>query len=241
VRACCCCRRGQIRYAPIHPSVSQRADWPEHKRVCEEATEKLVRVLNVGQEAVRAGMLELQAAASPAQRALAYCHLGNAYHDLSDFRKAIEFQERHLAIAREAGDRTVEGKAYSNLGYSCNSLGDVRQAIEFQERGLALLLEVVDRAGEGRTCGNLGNAYTSLGEPGKAIEFQERSLTIARELGDRAGEGRAYGQLGHANNKLGDHGKALEFLSGAWRSRVRWVIKPARAGRSTNWAEPNLP
>jgi hypothetical protein len=92
---------------------SQRADWPEHKRICEEATEKPVRVLNVGQEAVRAGMIKLQAAVNPKQRACAYCHLGKAYHDLSDYRKAIEFHERYLALALEAGDHVSEDVACS--------------------------------------------------------------------------------------------------------------------------------
>ena len=43
-------------------------------------------------------------------------NLGNAYGSLGDFRKAIEYHEKHLKIAKEIGDRTGEGEAYGNLG-----------------------------------------------------------------------------------------------------------------------------
>ena len=42
--------------------------------------------------------------------------LGIAYHNLGDFRKAIEYHNRHLKISKEVGDRTGEGRAYCNLG-----------------------------------------------------------------------------------------------------------------------------
>ena len=35
---------------------------------------------------------------------------------LGDFRKAIEYLEKHLKIAIEIGDRAGEGRAYGNLG-----------------------------------------------------------------------------------------------------------------------------
>ena len=47
---------------------------------------------------------------------IAYCNLGNAYHSLGDFQKAIEYHERDLKISKEVGDRAGEGIAYGNLG-----------------------------------------------------------------------------------------------------------------------------
>ena len=46
----------------------------------------------------------------------AYGNLGNAYHSLGDYQKAIEYHEKHLKIAKEIGDRAGEGRAYGNLG-----------------------------------------------------------------------------------------------------------------------------
>ena len=42
--------------------------------------------------------------------------LGTAYADLGDARKAIEFHEQALVIAREIGDRRGEGTELGNLG-----------------------------------------------------------------------------------------------------------------------------
>ena len=54
----------------------------------------------------------------------AYGNLGNAYKSLCDFRKAIEYHEKHLKIAIEIGDVAGEGAAYGDLGNAFDSLGD---------------------------------------------------------------------------------------------------------------------
>ena len=54
----------------------------------------------------------------------AYGNLGNAYHGLGDFHKAIDYHECHLQIAKEAGDKAEQGRAYGNLGNAYHSLGD---------------------------------------------------------------------------------------------------------------------
>ena len=61
--------------------------------------------------------------------AIAYAHLGET-------RKAIEFYEQALMIAREIGDRRGEGNALGNLGIAYADLGETRKAIEFYEQAL---------------------------------------------------------------------------------------------------------
>ncbi|CAH3184240.1 unnamed protein product [Porites lobata] len=137
--------------------------------------------------------------------------LGIAYHNLGDFRKAIEYHERHLRISKEVGDRAGEGIAYCNLGNAYDSLGDFQKAIEYHERHLKISKEVGDRAGKGKAYCNLGNAYHCLGDFQKAIEYHERDLKISKEVGDRAGEGIAYCNLGIAYRNLGYFQKAIEY------------------------------
>ena len=129
---------------------------------------------------------------------------------MGDFRKAIEYHEKHLKIAIEIGDRAGEGRAYGNIGNAFHSLGHFRKAIEYHEEHLKIAIEVGDHAGEGRAYGNIGNAYRSLSDFRKAIEYHEKHLKIAIEVGDRAGEGGAYGNLGNAYFSLGDFRKAIE-------------------------------
>ncbi|XP_044170137.1 tetratricopeptide repeat protein 28-like [Acropora millepora] len=128
-----------------------------------------------------------------------------------DFRKAIEYHEKHLKIAREVGDRVGEGNAYGSLGNAYRSLGDFRKAIEYHEKYLEIAIEVGDRVGEGSAYGSLGNAYQSLGDSRKAIEYHEKHLEIAIEVGHRVGEGDAHGSLGNAYQSLSDFQKAIEY------------------------------
>ncbi|MBV6452224.1 MAG: Photosystem I assembly protein Ycf3 [Anaerolineales bacterium] len=138
-------------------------------------------------------------------------NLGNAYASLGDARKAIEFYEQRMIIAREIGDRRGEGNALNNMGLAYADLGDARKAIEFYEQALLIDREIGDRRGEGADLGNLGIAYKNLGDARKAIEFYEQYLSIAREIGDRRGEGKALNNLGLAYAALGDARKAIEF------------------------------
>ncbi|XP_073229371.1 uncharacterized protein [Porites lutea] len=137
--------------------------------------------------------------------------LGIAYYSRGDFRKAIEYHERHLKISKEVGDRAGEGRAYGNLGNAYDSLGDFQKAREYHEQHLKISKEVGDRAGEGIAYCNLGIAYYNLGDFQKAIEYLERHLKISKEVGDRAGKGKAYGNLGNAYDSLGDFQKAIEY------------------------------
>ena len=134
----------------------------------------------------------------------AYCNLGNAHFNLGDFKKAIDYYERHLKIAGE-------GRAYGNLGNAHCSLGDFKKAIDYYERHLKIAKEVGDRAAEGGAYGSLGNPYFRLGDFKKAIDYYERHLKIAKEVGERAGEGRAYGNLSNAHHNLGDFKKAIDY------------------------------
>ena len=59
---------------------------------------------------------------------MSYGNLGNAYRRLGDFKKAIEYHERHLKIAKEVGDRSGEGNSYCNLGNAYDILGDLKKS-----------------------------------------------------------------------------------------------------------------
>ena len=128
-----------------------------------------------------------------------------------DFKKAIEYHELDLKLAKEMGHIAGEGRSYANLGDAYYSLGNFKKAIEYHERHLKIAKELGDRAAEGTSYGNLGNVYYSLGNFRKAIEYHERHLKIAKELGDRAGEGSSFCNLGVAYCNLGDYNKAIEY------------------------------
>ena len=85
-----------------------------------------------------------------------------AYLSFGEYKKAIDYHERNLQIAKEVGDRAGEGSAYGNLGNAHYCLEDYKKAIDYHERDLKIAKEVGDKAGEGSAYGNLGNAHQSL-------------------------------------------------------------------------------
>ena len=185
--------------------------------LCNDYPDAGVYVLNLRQHP-REQILWLKAALAAARRlksradeGMHLCNLGNAYNDLGEARRAIEFHKQALAISREVGDRHREGQDLGNLGIAYTILGETRHAIEFHEQYLAIAREIGDRRGEGNALGNLGYAYDVLGEHRRAIEFNEQLLIIAREIGDRRGEGGALGNLGVAYKNLGEPRRAIEF------------------------------
>jgi len=141
----------------------------------------------------------------------AYKQLGDAQYNLHEFRKAIDYYERSLKIAKQIGDKPGEGAAYCNLGCAYYSLGDFKKAIDYHKRDLKITKELGNRTEEGSIYGNLGSAYQNLGDFKTAIGYHEWDLQISKEMGDMSGEGRAYCNLGNVYDSLGDCKTAIDY------------------------------
>ena len=145
----------------------------------------------------------------------AYIILGNAYNSLGDFRKATEFLQQGLSVAKETGNRNSEGNAYNILGNAYHSLGDFKKAIEFLQQGLSVAKEIGNKASEANAYNLLGNAYHSLADFRKAVEYLQEGLSIAKEIGNKELEVNTYNLLGNAYHSLGELKKEIKFLQQA--------------------------
>ena len=110
--------------------------------------------------------------------------MGNAYAALGEPRRAIEHYERVLAIAREIGDRRIEGDSLGNLGSAYSDLGEPRRAIVHYERQLAIAREIGDRRGEGNAQFNSALALDQLGERDEAIRRMREAVFIFKQIED---------------------------------------------------------
>jgi len=138
--------------------------------------------------------------------------LGNAYFDLCEYERTIEFHNRFLLIARQIGNRAAEGTALCCIGAAYDFMGEHRRGIEYQEKFLRIARETGDRRAEANALGNLGVAYDGLGEYDHAIKYHEKRLEIVRLVGDRLGEGQTLGNLGVAYLSLGRYYEANAYF-----------------------------
>jgi len=137
--------------------------------------------------------------------------LGIAYRSLSEYNRAIEFDQQALEISRKIGDRNGEASSLNGLGNAYDSLSQYQQAIQFHQQSLEIKREIGDRDDEASSLNNLGEAYRNLGQYQQAINFYQQSLEIFREIGDRNGEASSLMNLGNAYNSLGQYQQAINF------------------------------
>lgn len=105
-----------------------------------------------------------------ANTGMVLANIAAAYRNLGQCEQALEYSQRALAIARQAGDRHIEGNRLANIGNIHYGLGQHREALDFYERALAISRETGDISGECARLGNIGNVYYGLGQYQTAID-----------------------------------------------------------------------
>ena len=81
----------------------------------------------------------------------AYANLGNAYHSLGDFKKAIEYHEHASQNCQRSGRQGWRRRVRMViLATLIKTWETFKKAIEYHEHHLKIAKEVGDRAGEGR-------------------------------------------------------------------------------------------
>jgi tetratricopeptide (TPR) repeat protein len=135
-------------------------------------------------------------------------NLGNAYADLGETRKAIEFHNQALLIDREIGDRGGEGSDLGNLGNAYAELGEMRKAIDFYEQRLVVAREIGDRRGEAYGSWNMGLALEKEGNLAQAVLAMQLRVDFEREIGHPKAEEHAK-QVEQLRQRIENEGGAV--------------------------------
>ena len=151
----------------------------------------------------------------PALNAFHLANMGLCCHRLGNYRQAIDLHTQALVIARDIGDRQLEGTELGGLGNCHFRVGDYRQAIDLYTQGLTIARDIGDRESEGIALGGLGKCVASLGDYQQAIDLHTQALAIARDIGDRQREGNQLSNLGNCHLDLGDNQHAVDLYTQA--------------------------
>jgi predicted ATPase/DNA-binding SARP family transcriptional activator len=111
--------------------------------------------------------------------------LGTTYIRSSEYMAAYETCERALAIAIEAGDRSLEAVCYSAMATCAGFAGLMDRCLELNEQALALLQEN-DLWLQERVLLGIGAVYWSRADPKKAEEYYLQARKVSEKM--RGGE-----------------------------------------------------
>lgn len=164
-----------------------------------------------------------------------YNQMGNAFFNLQDYVKALEYHKKDLELSEMFGDESGKAKACGNIGNTLQLLGDYDEAIHYLLRNVEISKQLNDTSGEARALYNLANTYQSKGkfmgrltydessrDPNsgefsneirevllKAVLYYTETLKLVANK-ERSAEGRTYGNLGNTYYLLGDFESAIQ-------------------------------
>ena len=119
-----------------------------------------------------------------------------------------------LEIAKDQGDKNLEGATYSNLGSFYLNMKDYNKAIECYELCLKYMTEEGDMDLKVHIYACLGDAYLNLNNFKKAIDNYHVYLQVVEEVGDVGKKGTIdsiYRILSEIYSKTGEYKNAIHF------------------------------
>ena len=168
----------------------------------------------------------------------------NHHFLVGEQRRAIEFGEAGLRLARECGDRPVEGQLLYRLGQSYNALGDYRSAIALLESSLeftkpetwrdrfdlTVIPAVVNRTW-------LVNALVESGDFTAGMSHAKRALEIAENAEHPLSQVLGWLSIGHVLLRKGEIEGAVGALERGLELCDRWsLLRLASATGVNSWS-----
>jgi len=89
-----------------------------------------------------------------------------------------------LALARQAGERSFEGRTLSNMGVHAMLRGDLPGALDYYREAYEVLDSLGERPMVGMVLGNLGMVHFTMREDAPARDYFERAIAIHHEVGN---------------------------------------------------------
>ena len=108
---------------------------------------------------------------------------------LSKLSEARSLAEAGLALARELGDRRLEGLSLADLGFIAGMSRGFAEAAQFYTQGQEAAHAAGDGPCEARCMGQLAVSIAWGGLPGDPLATVQRALALAQQAGDREIEG----------------------------------------------------
>lgn len=114
------------------------------------------------------------------QKANILNNIGNAYRNLHDLDKALNYYQQALSLINH--DKHQLLRIYGNMGLTYKLLGDLELALEYFQLALEYSIELGDKRNECIGLEHVGNCYICLHDYPKSLTYLEKSLQIANDM-----------------------------------------------------------
>ncbi|MEZ4850807.1 MAG: tetratricopeptide repeat protein [Bacteroidia bacterium] len=140
--------------------------------------------------------------------------LAMVYEQKGDFRKALDYYKKGVAIDRQLNDTAGISISLGNLANTYQELGEIDTAISLQKEAI-LIREKRKDPKVHNNYSNLGTIYHQTGRYDLAIEYYLKGATLRDSLGEVLLEAYNYSNLAALFSKLKNHQKSIYYLEKA--------------------------
>ena len=141
--------------------------------------------------------------------------LGIVHNELTDFTKALEYQESALKFARQIGNPQRILRVKGNLGALYYRLEKYDEALKIFEQSLTSTESELITHALAATLSNIGSIYQITNKPDEALTHFQKALTINQELGDKKFEGINLNNIGLAYYDKKEFLPSIQFFKAA--------------------------
>jgi tetratricopeptide (TPR) repeat protein len=172
--------------------------------------------------------------------AVALGQMGSVYQDMGNIDKAIEMQERAMAIDKERGDEEGQAISLHQLSMLHRKQGDLETALARSREAEALDRKRGDQAGlaadlheQGLIFNRMARAAEDAAEAARhreaAFERFQASLEIKHRIGDEAGAADSLAELAKLLAEAGQYKEAVSATNEALET-ARRLGDPVKTG-----------
>jgi tetratricopeptide (TPR) repeat protein/DNA-binding CsgD family transcriptional regulator len=140
-----------------------------------------------------------------------YNNIANIYQTKGDYKSALQYYEKSLALAEEAGLKRVQGIALNNIGklYFLD-LKQSGKALDFLLKGLKVREETGDKGEIAKSLIFIGGYYYHMGKFEEGKRYTDRAVKIGKEIGSLEVQLGAYSSLSEIEEGLGHYRESLD-------------------------------
>lgn len=150
------------------------------------------------------------------QQAYALLYQGMAYYNKGENLKALDCENKSLAISESIAEKNAMGNTLCNLGNVFLEMGNYNDAVDRYTKSMKCAEEIGNKNLVAANLANISIIYFSQGDYQKAMECNSKNLKIMEELGDKYSLGYSYRNIGKIHEVKHDFQKAIFAFTKAY-------------------------